>query len=170
MIVIGCDPGLTGALTFLDHHGAVTIEDLPVMPIPGIGPKTTIRVEIDACALRDLFLARVPIDETATVFVEHVSALGLPGAQAAASLAASKAVVIAVARLLRYDVHRVHPVTWKRSYGIKEPGTGVKSPDGKHQALALARSFYGMHRLERVKDHNRAESALIARWGARNFV
>ena len=38
-IIIGIDPGLTGACAVLDHQGVRAVFDLPTMPVPGAGPK-----------------------------------------------------------------------------------------------------------------------------------
>ncbi|WP_333992689.1 hypothetical protein [Burkholderia orbicola] len=65
MIVIGIDPGLTGAVAFVDHNGLRAVHDLPTMPIVGIGPAATVQREIDPVALRDLLRASVPADEEA---------------------------------------------------------------------------------------------------------
>lgn len=173
MLTIGIDPGLTGALSVLDHHGQLlAIEDIPTMQIAEAGPKTTIQREVDVCALYAMLRHLVPADDKAFCVMEHTSSVGaMLGDQAKLSLAATKASVMAVLRIQGFDVHRVHPATWKRFYGIKEPAPGVVRPNGKKQALALAREFYGQPiALKREKDHNRAEAALIARWGFRNLA
>lgn len=164
MIVIGIDPGLTGAICFMDRDGLAGIYDLPTMPIPEAGPKTTVKREIDPVALQALIRESVPADEKAIAVVEHMTTLGneVRGAQAQLSLAATKATIITTLRLLRIDTRRVAPVTWKRFYGLSKD---------KDAALAMARQFWPHYEaLKRAKDHNRAESALIARWALRNLT
>lgn len=172
MIVIGIDPGLTGAFSVLNHHGEVLcVHDLPTMPINGAGPKATIKTEIDVRALYLLLRDAVPADESVLYAMEHASSVGAArGEQAKASLAATKASIMAVLRIKGCDVRRVHPAMWKRFYGIKEPEKGSGKPDSKKQALALARELFGNEFLARAKDHNRAESLLIARWALRTLI
>ncbi|MGX5885217.1 hypothetical protein MJ546_33820, partial [Burkholderia gladioli] len=172
MITLGIDPGLTGSIATVDAHGAlVRVDAIPVMPIPEAGPNTTIKTEVDVRTLWKLLREIVPAGEVALVAMEHASSVGARlGDQAKASLAATKASIMAVVRLQGHDVRRVHPVTWKRFYGIKEPEKGSGLPDGKKQALSHAREFYGMGAFPLAKDHNRAEAALIARWAQRNLT
>ncbi len=172
MLTIGIDPGLTGAFAVLDHHGnAVAVHDLPVMPIPEAGPKATIKTEIDVRELYKLLRSVIPADETALCVMEHASSVGAQfGDQAKASLAATKAYIMAVIRLQGLDVRRIAPVTWKRMYGIKEPIEGSGKPDGKKQALLQARSLFGHEHMPLAKHHNRAEALLIARYGQTRFA
>ncbi|WP_257834555.1 hypothetical protein [Burkholderia glumae] len=164
MITLGIDPGLSGAICFMDQDGLAGIFDLPTMVKPEAGPKTLIKREIDVCALRDLLREHIPADESVLCAIEHVSSLGadVRGEQAKMSLAATKASITAVLRLMRIDVHRVAPQTWKRFYGLSSD---------KGAALAIARQFWPHYMaLKRAKDHNRAEAALIARWAQRNLT
>jgi hypothetical protein len=163
MIYAGIDPGLTGAISFLDARGSViAVDDIPTMAIAEAGPKTTIKREIDVCELRSVIFGRIPDGETCLFVMEHTSSVGaMLGDQAKTSLAATKASIMAVLRLSGYEVHRVHPVTWKRFYGLHSD---------KDECLNLARNLFFDHpSLKRKKDHNRAESLLIARWGLRHF-
>jgi hypothetical protein len=169
MIIIGIDPGLTGAIAFLDTmDGRVHVEDMPTIAIPEAGPKTTIKTEVDVIALDDLVQQWIP--PGALAFMEHTSSVGQVGQeQAKLSLAAGKASCLAVLRLAGVTVHRVTPVAWKRFYGIKEPMPGSKGLSQKKQALKLARDLYGVEYLKLEKHHNRADALLIARWGQRHF-
>ncbi|MCW5141074.1 RuvC family protein [Burkholderia cenocepacia] len=168
MIVIGIDPGLTGAVAFVDHNGLRAVHDLPTMPIVGVGPAATVQREIDPVALRDLLRAGVPADEEAIAVVEHAPAMGVSrgdgpqrGMQAQVSLAATKATIGAVLHLAFIPVRRVAPQTWKRFYGL-----GAE----KKRGLELARQFYPCDDIRLVKHHNRAEAALIARYGLKLFA
>jgi hypothetical protein len=161
-IICGIDPGLSGALAFLDHRGELlALDDIPTMQNPDAGRKTTIKREVDVLALRDLLRLRIPADEEALVFLEHVSTVGGRGTQAMLSLASTKAAIASVARLLYLPINRVHPAAWKRFYGL----------DGdKVACLEKARELYPDAPLTRAKDHNRAEALLIARWAQRNLT
>lgn len=179
MLTIGIDPGLTGAFAFIDHHGClVACEDMWTIGIPEAGPNTTIKREIDVLSMWEALRHHVKADDAAMAVMEHTSSIGKKqGEQAKLSLAASKASCVAVLRLANLDVHRVTPRSWKAFYGITEPAKGAadragkKLPDGKKQALALARKFWpGCDAFLREKDHNRAEAALIARYAQRNLV
>jgi hypothetical protein len=170
VIIIGIDPGLTGAIAFIDTiDGRVHVEDMPTIAIPEAGPKTTVKTEVDVVDLDALIREWLPPD--AIAFMEHTSSVGQVGQeQAKLSLAAGKASCLAVLRLAGIPVHRVTPVAWKRFYGIKEPMPGGNGLSQKKQALRLARDMYGVEYLRLEKHHNRADALLIARWGQRHFV
>lgn len=172
MIIIGIDPGLTGAIAFLDTvDGRVHVEDMPTIAIPEAGPNTTVKTEVDVIEMNEVIQGWLIRGAPALAFLEHTSSVGQVGQeQAKLSLAAGKASCLAVLRLAGVTVHRVTPVAWKRFYGIKQPMPGSKAPDQKKQALRIARELYGTQYLRLEKHHNRADALLIARWGQRHFI
>lgn len=164
MLTIGIDPGLTGAIAVLDHHGVPrALRDIPTMRIPEAGPKATVKTEIDVRALYVLLRELVPADESAICVLEHATSVGAElGEMAKLSLAATKASIMAVLRLQGHDVHRVAPASWKRHF---------KLTSEKNAALELARSLYlGLPEIKLQKHHNRAEALLIARYGQARFA
>jgi hypothetical protein len=164
MIIVGIDPGLTGALAVInDHHKPLAICDLPTMPIPEAGPKATIKREIDVRALYALLCEVIPEDDSCIAVMEHASSIGAEtGEMAKLSLAATKASIMAVLRLKGLDVRRVAPVTWKRHFRLSKE---------KNAALDLARSMFMFPpELKRALDHNRAEALLIASFGKSRFA
>ena len=70
--------------------------------------------------------------------------------------------VQAVADIARLPVRTVQPQTWKRFYDIREDKNGSVARQKAADLFPVA-----AHKLGRVKDHNRAESLLIANYGAR---
>ena len=60
------------------------------------------------------------------------------------------------AKACGFPLHVVRPQDWKRYFSL---------PKEKEHARALAISYYPQAPLARVKDHNRAEALLIARYG-----
>lgn len=162
MIVLGVDPGLTGALAILDGD-AMTIVDLPTQPIPGVGPKALVKREISPVELRTVMRSALPPErrDSALVLIESMHALGGTSVQTQASLAASKATVIAVAQLMGLRVERVAPQVWKRFYGLSA---------NKRECIELAQKLFGRRDIRLGRHHNRAEAALIARYGRAHFA
>jgi len=156
VICIGIDPGLSGAVAFIDSRSCV-IEDLPTMSLPGNG---LVKRKLDAKALADLVRRHVPPGEVATVFCEQVRAMGGKNnsLQTQGSLMRTLGAIEGVFEMLRMPPRMVEPQTWKRFYGLgKEKG----------ESLELARSFYPDAPVKLAKHHNRAEAILIARYGMR---
>lgn len=162
MIIVGCDPGLTGAIAVLDHHGALTvIEDLPTCAIETAGPKAKVKRKIDARAMRDLLRRVVPANECAVFVMEDMQLLGGSSVQTMGALAHTRGILEAVALLCGMPMSYVTPQRWKKFYGLDSDKT---------RCLHAARTLYPDAPLKLAKHHNRAESLLIARWALRNLA
>lgn len=169
MIVIGIDPGLTGACTVLDHKGLRAVFDIPTMPIPGVGPKALVKSKVDGLALKTQLLELCPADEPIAAVVEAVGAMGGKNnsVQTQGSLLRTLGAIECVLECFRLPVTYAHPQTWKRFYGLID--AELNDTQRKAKALATARTLYpGCTDITRAKDHNRAESILIAHWHMRN--
>ena len=93
----------------------------------------------------------------------HAMPAGKSGGAANTSLLHSKGVIEGVLGVLRMPPQLVNSQRWKGFYGL-----------GSDKTLALekARTLYpgAQTRLARKKDHNRAESILIAHFGLRKLT
>lgn len=162
MLIIGCDPGLTGAISVLDHHGVLlAVEDLPTCAISQAGPKAKVKRKIDARALKDLLRRVAPADEAAMFAMEDMQLLGGSSVQTMGALAHTRGILEAVAILCDLTMAYVTPQAWKRLYGLGSD---------KGECLRLARDLYPGAPIHLAKHHNRAESLLIARWAFRTLT
>lgn len=172
MLIVGCDPGLSGALAVLGPQGLIGVYDLPTMQIPSVGPKAMVQRKIDGRALLDLLLKTCPAGEARpTIVIEAVGTMG--GAnnavQTQGSLLRSLGAIETVAECLKCKVVYVAPQTWKRTYGLIDPN--LKQSARKTKALETARRcFPSCTDLARAKDHNRAEAVLLARYAQMEFA
>lgn len=161
-MVVSFDPGLTGAGAVLDHNGLRAVFDIPTMPIPGVGPKALVQRKLDAHALCRLLLEHCPAAEgKPQVVIEAVGTMGGKNnsVQTQGSLLRTLGALEAVVECLAFPVEYVAPKRWKAMFGL--------GPD-KKQALEVARRLYpDCADISRAKDHNRAESILIAHWQMR---
>jgi hypothetical protein len=168
-IVIGCDPGISGAIAFLDHNGCRVVFDIPVRLKTEVA-KT--KNEVDPIALRKLLRENVPLDQGAICVMESQHAFMGSGAQrmgsmaSQASLAATKAVIATVIELSGLDTVFVTPQVWQREFGIKR----TDKSDTKEQSLKIARELFGVAGLTRKKDNGRSDALLIARYGMNHLV
>lgn len=168
MIVIGIDPGLTGALAFIDTAaGTVHIEDIPVKD-RAVGGEVQRRV--DGLALGLLVRRHVPVNRAACSVCENVRSFGRSGEQRPTttdSLQRTLGAIEAVFDVLRFPCALVEPRAWQKFHGLA--GKKAERARGELPAAMLkARELYphAAHSLQRVKDHNRAEALLIAHFGA----
>ena len=158
MRMIGIDIGLAGAVAAVDAQGYAAVHDL-------ICAEEAAGRVINGRELLDLLHVLAPVREAALVVAEDIRPRpqGNKGAGntmfSQGSLMQSRGVVDATCRIAGIRVQWVHPQTWKRFYGM----IGADKDDARARAKthfpALAMS------LQRVKDHNRAEALLIARYG-----
>ncbi len=158
--IVGIDPGLSGAITFLDPlTGDLFVQDMPVLAARKGGGNDLDRTE----------LARIfDRHDIKQVFLELVGTR--PGQAAGAVMRTSRnaGIVegIVVANYHALDI--VAPVAWKRRMGLP---SGLD--DKARKAAARNRASELMPRCAglwaRAKDDGRAESALIAVYGCRQL-
>lgn len=171
MITIGFDPGLTGACSVLDHNGLRAVFDLPVMPIPNVGPKAKVKLKIDGRALAKALRMHCPAGESVQSVIEGVNVMG--GAnnavQAQGSLMRSLGTIETVLECMGWAPAYANPQTWKRAYGLID--SELSATERKAKATACARRLYpGCKDIARAKDHNRAEAILIGHWLMRELA
>lgn len=163
MLIAGIDPGLTGAVAFMDQNGLRHVFDLPTKPRPNIGPDARVKRQCDGRALATLLQMHADPQERLLVVLEDVRMMGGKNnaMQAQEALIHTRGVIEGVLAAKGYDVAIVAPRTWKRFYGLGSD---------KAECLTTARTLFGSDYLSRAKDHNRAEAMLIARYGQRTLA
>ena len=159
MIVIGIDPGLTGAIAMLDHRGAfANLADMPVMERHG--KAAYVKNQVNAAALCELLREWTTAYDMNETHVVIETPIAFPGQHVATTAAAflTAGLVEGVVAARHYRHTLVAPKEWKKALGLS---------DSKEQARARAiRLFPALaDELKRVKDHNRAEALLIAKYG-----
>lgn len=150
-MILGIDPGATGAVAVLDGGTLVSVYDMPLKKVKVNG---TMKKRIDSRALHEL-LVQHDVDH---VFLEQVTAM--PGQGVTSMFAFGRATGIAegVAATKSEDLIEVRPQVWKKHFGL----TGSK--DGSRE-LAMERWPRMAAYFQRKKDDGRAEAALIGLWG-----
>jgi crossover junction endodeoxyribonuclease RuvC len=148
------DPGLTGALAVIDQAGVIhLLADLPTIQ-RGSGRVTR---ELDAAGLAHI--VRPFVGKVIVATVETVSSRPGQGVASMFSLGHSSGIIAGVLTALGVPVQGVAPARWKKAMGLI--GTD------KEAARAAASRLFPSASLHRVKDHNRADSLLIALWASR---
>ena len=145
-LIVGLDPGLTGAVAILNPGGhLIDVYDLPV-----------IGKHINAAELATYEGWRSNPTGFHAV-IEQVASR--PGQSSVATFTFGHGVgsIEATFAVLGVPLTRVTPATWKKHFGL-----GKDKNDSRRKATELwpAKSSY----FARVKDDGRAEAALIARW------
>lgn len=151
MIVIGIDPGLVGAVAFYDPDAdTIDIVDTPTM---GDGKKRVINAALLAEHIGDRTAGQ------AVAYLEDVHAMIGWGIGSAFRFGESKGVIQGIIGALGIRLFRVSPQKWKKALGLGRD---------KDSSRKLAIEMFPKHAelFARVKDDNRAEAALIAKYGS----
>jgi hypothetical protein len=154
-LVLGCDPGLLGALALVETEGPRLVETLD-MPIIRYGKAAV----IDGASILDWLDGR----NISAIIIEDVHSMpanGLNGRRQgiASTFAFGRAVggVEAVLTAVGVPMTHVRPQVWKKRAGLGKD---------KHASLDLARLRFGpREEFRRVSDHGRAEAALLCLFG-----
>jgi crossover junction endodeoxyribonuclease RuvC len=154
-VIIGIDPGLTGAFAALNEAGEVlALDDLPIMRDAG-------SAWVDADTLLGALLALRPASLTAVI--ERVHAMPRNGSKGAFSQGCTFASTLATLQIARARIEFVTPVTWKRSMNLIGPEK-LTDTERKKRSLDKARLLFPDVDLTKQKHHGRAEALLIAHW------
>jgi hypothetical protein len=160
MMIIGCDPGLTGAMALIDPaRGLLDVMDLPVCA----SGQATGRMQqwLDCEAIRAGLCVWSEKYSFASDSIHPVIEKPIPMPTLNASTIAAQFDAFGVLRALLSrlgKVEAVPPVEWKRMYGFGKD---------KDQARSTCLSLYPNAPITLVKHHNRAEAVLIGHWHLR---
>jgi crossover junction endodeoxyribonuclease RuvC len=159
-VIIGIDPGITGAAAFFSNDGRLhAIEDMPLMEVK-VGGKTRQRVSGRWFAEVVRQMDRASYGGQHRAFLEQVG----PSSSAAGSFTFGRSVgvVEGVLAALGIPVTLISPHRWKPAMA---PG------NDKNVSRAAAAALFPAHAalFARVKDDGRAEAALIGLFGLRNL-
>lgn len=143
MIVVGVDPGLTGALALLAGDHLAYIADMPV--VDGI---------VDCYTLTDILAGWGRVDRA---IVETQQAMPKQGVASTFKTGANYGRILGVLAALERPVMHVSPSAWTR-------GLHVGSDKHTHRRRAMDEWPNHAHMFARTRDDGRADAALIALW------
>lgn len=158
MIVLGIDPGLSGAVALYNaSNGALQVDDMPTHELKRGGKN---KRELDLPGLAGLFdvngLVRM-------AFVEQVGAMPGQGVSSVFAFGKAYGAVLGILAARNIPMTMVPPQRWKKALNV---------PAAKDGARARASQLLPSHAAhwKRVKDDGRAEAALIAYYGAQTML
>jgi crossover junction endodeoxyribonuclease RuvC len=157
-VIVGIDPGLTGAIAILDGD-SLTIHDMPV-----VATKAG-RRQVSPHLLRDLLEPLVPFNLGGGLLavVEDVHAMPKQGVSSVFSFGQSLGSILGVLAGLYVPYRLVSPQAWMSRAGVKKTASGDKV--SRTRAIELFPAHANLFNLK--KHHGRADAALMA-WAERN--
>lgn len=153
MIVVGIDPGMTGAVAWWMDGQLTRVEDMPVIEVAvGKGKRKQLQPSLLANMLYEG-------SEITRIYLEHVQSMSGEGAVGAFSFGRGFGMIEGIIACMQTPYVLVRPAKWKGALGVPADKGGAR-------ALACRRFPAFADRFARIKDDGRAEAALIALYGA----
>ena len=166
MIIIGIDPGVSGALAMMGREGLASVEDMPAR-VKGKG-KGSVRQQVNGAGLAELLRTWTSGHDRNEFFIYLELAQAMParsptgkviqGGSTTFSIGHSAGVIEGVIETLRIPYEVIGAARWKNHFEI-----GSEKEVARATAIRLFPT--AAEQLARKKDHNRAEAMLIARYG-----
>ena len=155
-MIIGIDPGLSGAVAVLAPDGAlVALWDVPVLTLR---TSRGTRQEYDVPGLVRLLAPYT--DSQPHVLIEEAQAMPGQGTRSMFTIGLGFGVWLGILGALGLAHTRIRPAVWKRR---------LRLTSDKEQARLRAMQLFPRADLRRKRDHGRAEALLLAWYGRQAY-
>ena len=153
MLIIGIDPGISGAICFFEEGQVKEIIDMPVM---ADGKKN--KRQINGPQIYNEILNRISKFQKKDIIVviEQVSAMPGQGVTSMFNFGQSFGVLKGVCSAMQLPMYFVRPAKWKKYFNL------IKSEKDASRTKAIEIFPYISSQLSRKKDGNKADAILIA--------
>lgn len=157
-VVIGIDPGLTGAIAVIGDGDFVAAFDMPRSRRRAKGE------QVNAYELASVLRQIIEGDAYSMVVIEEVAARPGQGVSSMFKFGESAGVVRGVVAAMGIPAFWVSPQEWKKDCGL------IKAE--KEMAISRAVELFpcAAYSISRKRDIGRADALLIARWGYRHQI
>ena len=164
---MGIDPGLTGAIAYLDSDGRVTTYRLPVYKV--IKTKKQ-RSFIDGHMLRQMLEAAAMFSPVCCV-LEDVGGITGQSASAAFNFGFSCGRIAEAIESAGIPLLMVRPQEWRAKTGVYSHSRQFPTGDTKDASRAVATALWRLDADQWIKkgDDGRCEAALMAEYGRRSL-
>ena len=153
MLIIGIDPGITGAICFFEDG---EIKDVIEMPNMADGKKN--KRQINGSQIFNEISVRIKdiSKKEVLVVMEQVSAMPGQGVTSMFNFGQSFGVIKGICSAMQLSVHLVRPVKWKKYYSL------IKCEKDASRTKVIEIFPYISSKLSKKKDSNKADAILIA--------
>jgi crossover junction endodeoxyribonuclease RuvC len=151
MIIIGIDPGISGAISIIENKKILEVYDTPTM----IDGKKNKR-QINSAQVTNIIKARLNDDKEVVVVVEQVNAMPGQGVTSMFNFGQSFGVIKGICAALGLPIHFVRPTKWKKHFNL------IKTNKDASRTKVIEAYPEISDKLHRKKDSNRADAILIA--------
>jgi crossover junction endodeoxyribonuclease RuvC len=151
MIIIGIDPGISGAISVVENKKILEVYDTPTM----IDGKKNKR-QINSAQVTNIIKERLNKDKEVVVVVEHVNAMPGQGVTSMFNFGQSFGVIKGICAALSLPIYFVRPTKWKKHFNL------IKTNKDASRTKVIEVYPEISNKLYRKKDSNRADAILIA--------
>ena len=153
MIIIGIDPGLSGAIAILDDKKVLSIFEMPVM---AEGKKN--KRQLNSAQLVNIIRENIKKNEEAVVVVEQVNAMPGQGVTSMFNFGQTFGAIKGVCAALELPIFFVRPSKWKKHFEL----INSSKDSSRTKVIEMYPSLSGQ--LTKKKDVNKTDAILIARF------
>jgi len=153
MLIIGIDPGISGAICFFENGEIKDIIDMPVM---AEGKKN--KRQINGSQLYNEIIERIKNVSKKDIFVvvEQVSAMPGQGVTSMFNFGQSFGVIKGICSAMQLPIYFVRPAKWKKYFNL------LKTEKDASRSKVIEIFPYISAKLSRKKDSNKADAILLA--------
>ena len=153
MIVVGIDPGLSGAIAILENNKVLNIFDMPVM---AEGKKN--KRQLNSAQLVSIIKDGTKPESEIAVVVEQVNAMPGQGVTSMFNFGQTFGAIKGVCAALELPIYFVRPSKWKKHFEL------INSSKDASRTKAIEMYPKLSNQLAKKKDVNKSDAILIARF------
>ena len=153
MIIIGIDPGVSGAICILTDGKITEIYEMPTM-IDGKKNKK----QVNGAEITNIINKELVNEKDINVVIEHVSAMPGQGVTSMFNFGQSFGVLKGICAALKLSVHFIRPVKWKKHFNL------INTEKDASRTKVIEVFPYISSKISKKKDANKADAILIARF------
>ena len=153
MIIVGIDPGLSGAIAILKDIKVLNIFDMPVM---AEGKKN--KRQLNSAQLVNIIRENTKSSEEIIVVVEQVNAMPGQGVTSMFNFGQTFGAIKGICAALGLPITLVRPSKWKKHFDLINSSKDAS----RTKVIELYPSL--SHQLTKKKDVNKSDAILIARF------
>jgi len=153
MIILGIDPGVSGAISILENKKVIEVFEMPTM-IDGKKNKK----QVNGAQVTNIFKDQLKTDKEIIVVVEHVNAMPGQGVTSMFNFGQSFGVVKGICSALSLPIYFVRPTKWKKHFNL----INTNKDASRTKVIEIYPEI--SNKISRKKDSNKADAILIARY------
>jgi len=155
MIIVGIDPGISGALCFFSNGNVIDVIDMPTM---AEGKKNKKQVNGRQIFNEILNIKNTFAGHKINVVVEQVSAMPGQGVTSMFNFGQSFGVIKGICSAMELPIFYVRPAKWKKYFNL----INAEKDASRTKAIEMFPKI--SEKLSRKKDNNKADAILIAKY------